>query len=167
MYDATPLLAKLETLDRSGRKSKLLTSDAPVGHFLQSMRRLADPDLIEKFGQQVLKKPRHFISYRVLDGTAGAFELAASLLKRRRAVFWDRWCFPRRLVERREQVSSPPLDKYLLDQMAGCKIVWGVQSPKYAEPGSYSLIEKEAAMALGTFKPAPFGTLSKSARRMG
>lgn len=96
-----------------------------------------------------------FISYRMIDGTKSAFELAKVLLEKNRSVFWDRWSLPRRLAERAEHVGPEALDSHIGETIANARAVWGALSPLYAIDGSYSKLEKELAIGMGKFRPYP------------
>ena len=94
----------------------------------------------------------NFISYRIADGTQQAFEKVQELLKRGNKVFWDRWCLPRRLAERRECVNDKALDAQLMSHLQMASVVWGIESPLYADVESYAQKECAAARELGTYK---------------
>ena len=127
LSDATNVLKKLHTIDSSGRSTKLWSSSSiPIGQSLQSMRRLRSSDELQKWCGQMGKKTIHFISYRICDGTATAFHKTKEILKNKNiVVFWDRWCLPRRLAERREVVNDIELDNYIMDQLRISHVVWG------------------------------------------
>lgn len=153
LMDAQGLLASLDTVTAAGDKKKLWANSCkPIGHSLQSMRRLDSAQAIEDWERSLKRLPLNFISYRIADGTALAYETVRKLLERGEKVFWDRWCLPRRLAERRERVSNRELDMQLMRKLRSASIVWGIESPLYASVGSYALKECIAARRLGTFK---------------
>ena len=96
--------------------------------------------------------PKLVISYRIADGTKQAFELAKRLVSSGQPIFWDRWSLPRRLAERRELIDDTTLNDYLCEKISAARMVWGVDSPLYAEKGSYSLIEQDLASSLNKFE---------------
>jgi hypothetical protein len=156
LADATAILGKLETIDASGGVSRLnKTIGAPIGLSLQSMRRLHTPEVIENWCRHIRAAPHHFVSYRICDGTFGAFSHVRSLLEKGKVVFWDRWCLPRRLAERRELVDDKRLDRYLMKQLQRSQLVWGIETSKYAALGSYSQRERDKAIRLGVYRAAP------------
>ena len=153
------MLQSLETVDARGKVSRLHTHPSvPIGQQLQSMRRLASQDLLVTHTTQASRKPLHFISYRIIDGTSCAFMKTSDLVQCGEVVFWDRWCLPRRLAERREVVSHAALDRYLMEKLKHSDVVWGIESPKYAELKSYSAKEQQAAIAQGSYRKVPFGS---------
>jgi hypothetical protein len=97
----------------------------------------------------------HFVSYRISDGSRGAFRKVHDLIEQGKVVFWDRWSLPRRLAERREIDPDPyfrrTLDEYLLEKLEKSAHVWGIESKKYSAEGSYSEKERSRAMKLGTY----------------
>lgn len=153
LYDATRLIAELETIDASDKRTRLRPDPAiPIGQVLQSMRKLADATPLIRNLEKLATNPLNFISYRISDGTFDAFRKAAQLMRQGQSVYWDRWCLPRRLAERRELVSIPALNRHLMTKLKNSQIVWGIESPLYAEPTSYSAKERTRAIALGTYK---------------
>lgn len=158
LMDAQCLLASLDTVNASGDKKKLWADTCkPVGHSLQSMRRLDSAQALRDWEQRLEGLPLNFISYRIADGTSLAFETVRKLLGRGEKVFWDRWCLPRRLAERRERVSNHKLDTQLMDKLRSAAAVWGVESPLYFDARSYAQKECTAAQELGTYKPVRQG----------
>lgn len=157
LADATDILKQLETRDGSGRRGALHRKkpDKPVGHSLQSMRLLASADLLQTWSQKLTPQQSNFISYRICDGTSSAYTKVKDLLATGEVVFWDRWCFPRRLAERRELVDDAALNDYLLGRLRQSKMVWGVESKKYSAKDSYSAKEKAEAIRLGIYQPVP------------
>jgi hypothetical protein len=49
-------------------------------------------------------------------------------------------------------VSDAALDRYLMIQLKACATVFGIESPLYWEPSSYSAKERAAARHLGTYR---------------
>lgn len=153
LMDARGLLGALRTVNSVG-ETKNLWADArrPVGFSLQSMRQLDSAQALEVWERRLELLPLDFISYRIADGTQQAFEKVQELLKRGNKVFWDRWCLPRRLAERRECVNDKALDAQLMSHLQIASVVWGIESPLYADVESYAQKECAAARELGTYK---------------
>jgi hypothetical protein len=150
IYSASPELRRLKTKDADGYETLLLPSPVtPVGRCLQSLRELANPEILQTLETEIDRIPFDFVSYRIADGTASAFGLVGELLADGRRIFWDRWSLPRRLAERREEVDGNALNDYLLNVLRDSGTVWVVESPLYAELGSYSAVEYEFARSLG------------------
>jgi hypothetical protein len=146
LSDATHILQRLSTIDRNGKENALWTNtNQPIGYFTQSIRQLNSGELLDGYSNKLLKSEMDFISYRIMDGTEQAFMKAADLTSTGGNVFWDRYCLPRRLSERREFVSNEKLDEYLLKKIRTASRVFGIESEKYYEQGSYA--SKEAALA--------------------
>jgi len=143
LCDATNLLQELGLLSGSIKT---------VGQALRFMRRIDDPAPLLRHRQKVDALPVDFISYRLLDGTCSAFHLARRLLREQRAVAWDRWSLPRRLAERREFLSDEALNNFIQRLVCRSQVVYGVCSPRYAEPGSYSRRERDLAQSLGIYR---------------
>ncbi|SED46847.1 hypothetical protein SAMN02787142_3221 [Burkholderia sp. WP9] len=160
LANATGVLRRLRTITIDGRGRALLGAsyepDAAVGRYLQSMRHLESGEPLVKWTERLASRPLSFISYRLCDGTERAFYTASRLIRRGQTVFWDRWCLPRRLAERREFVSNAALDRYLMQSLRNSQSVWGVESPAYHEPTSYAAREYTAARALGIYRRVPF-----------
>jgi len=154
LADASVLLENLRTASKSGGTRRLWSDpDLPVGHALQSMRLLSGEHQLLDWQRKLDERPLQFVSYRLKDGTRSAFAHIQNLIAgRAAAIFWDRWCLPRRLAERREIVADAALDAYLLRVLAKSERVWGIQSPLYDAPGSYSSRERKLAHSLGTFR---------------
>lgn len=157
LSDASGALRGLETLDRAGNKTRLWrTRNRPVGHFLQSMRTLADGTKLISWAQALNERPLEFISYRMRDGSRAAFHLAQVLCRDQQlAVFWDRWSLPRGLTERREQKPKAALDRHLVDAIRRSKIVWGLETALYSEAGAYSAQERDLARGKDRYEPIP------------
>lgn len=153
LADATSVLATLESIDASGKIRKIRSNARmPIGHNLQSMRRLTSGEPLSTWSKTLEPQHTHFISYRIRDGTATAFLKVRELLGQGEVVFWDRWCLPRRLAKRREVVDDKVLDDHLMEHLRKSRIVWGIESEKYFESGSYSSKEHAEAISLGTYR---------------
>lgn len=156
LLNATELVRELNAIDALGNVRHLLnTPRTAIGQALQFLREIADPSPLLHHAAHLEEMPPDFISYRMIDGTRAAFELAARLLDHQRPVFWDRWSLPRRLTERDEDISAVALDKRIVEAIERARIVWGVHSEHYAKVGSYSKLEKEWASRLVKFRPYP------------
>lgn len=153
LKDARGLLGALRTVNAVGEKTDLW-KDArkPIGYSLQSIRQLDSAHALENWVWRLGLLPLEFISYRIADGTQQAFEKVYKLLNCGNKVFWDRWCLPRRLAERRECVNDKALDAYLMSHIQMASVVWGVESPLYEEVESYAQKECTLARKLGTYK---------------
>jgi hypothetical protein len=154
LVDATSVLQRLEVGKADGTRSVLWRDRTrSIGIYLRSLRLLANPEVLRRWEAEVEALPRHFVSYRLADGTRAAFEHVASLLDGSpRAVLWDRWSLPRRLVERREQISGAAVDARIVSQIAEAEVVWGIESPRYDEVGSYSRLERRQALLAGIYR---------------
>lgn len=156
IFDASRLLAALMTRDAAGTPGPLLSTEAPsAGQALRLLREIANPEALIAHSQTLQSLPLDFISYRMRDATPAAFALALQQVQGGHPVFWDRWSLPRRLSERGEALSPPALDTHIRKMITHSRRVWGVQSPGYGAPGSYSLLEKQLAESLGKFLPYP------------
>jgi hypothetical protein len=157
LYDATPCIRKLWTVDIKGRCQKMLKDqNQPIGQALQSMRELSDVRPLLELELKINIMPFDFISYRLIDGTSLAFDKAIELVqKKRKAIFWDRWSLPRRLAERREFLNDASLNSYIFEWIFRCNTLWAIQSTRYAEFGSYSACEKCLAERLGKLQIYP------------
>ena len=153
LADISELLATLETKNAKGQVEKVWNrTNQPVGHSLQSMRRLASSDSLQAWSQKLKSAPYDFISYRICDGTQCAFTKVRESLGQGKVIFWDRWGLPRRLAERREVVADTALDAYLMNQLRKSKVTWGIESKKYAVEGCYAAKEKLTAVSLGNYQ---------------
>lgn len=156
LSDCSKLLLNLRTITKDGKLSPLLKdSTQPIGYSLQSMRKLASGERLCLLDKELMSKDMHFISYRIKDGTQGAFEKAKSLMYDGIPFFWDRWSLPRRLAERREIVSDESLDSHIKETIRNSTLIWGIETSQYAAKGSYSLMERCLAMELGKYCPVP------------
>lgn len=156
LFSAAELICELKAIDAQGNVRGLLnTPRAAIGQALQFLREISDPSPLINHAARVEEMAPDFISYRMVDGTKAAFELAKLLMDKKRAVFWDRWSLPRRLAERDEYVGPKALDSYVATTISNSRVVWGVCSELYAVDGSYSKLEKDLATRLDKFRPYP------------
>jgi len=156
LSDATTVIRQLHTVDQSRTIRALLSyPEQHIGQALQSMREVANPELLVEWEHRLEASPPDFISYRLIDGTRLAYEKALKLVKEGRPVFWDRWSLPRRLAERREFLDDETLDAHLHKVIGQCRMVWGIRSARYGEPGSYSARELNEAQRLRKLKFYP------------
>jgi hypothetical protein len=156
IFNASALVFTLLSRNKLGETQSILSAKAKsVGQALRFPREIANAEDLVAHSQTVNSTPVDFVSYRMVDGTRAAFELACRLTKSDRAVFWDRWSLPRRMSERGERLAHLALDTQIQQKIAGSRRVWGVQSPKYAADGSYSLLEMEFAKKLQKFERYP------------
>ncbi|MEJ2309769.1 MAG: hypothetical protein P8Z31_03830 [Gammaproteobacteria bacterium] len=153
--DVSRVLFSLTSKTASGRATPLVGDpDKPVGYYLRQLRRLVSAAGLQEWERKLDEAPKHFVSYRHVDGTRLAYEFIASLLTDGKVVYWDRWSLPRRLAERREHVTKQALDQRITDLIDKARTVWGIETPCYAVEGSYSLQEKELSLRLGKYRPA-------------
>ena len=153
LLDCSNMLQKIKTINKAGEIRNLQKDPAqPIGYSLQSMRELESAVPLISWEKKLESKRRHFISYRVVDGSHDAFDLAKSMISDRQQIFWDRWSLPRRLAERRELISDAALDAYLEDRIREADVVWGIETKQYAAASSYSLKEQCLAKDLGTYR---------------
>lgn len=148
------ILSKLETETKTNEIHSLISdsvTNKQIGIFLQSIRKLHSANELVNWAEQIHKKPFHFISYRIKDGTECAFNKAKELMEANEVVFWDRWSLPRRLAERREKTSGIALNNRLLKKIDEADIVWGIESKLYSAKGSYSQKEYLKAYKLGKY----------------
>lgn len=153
LTDASEQLRALRSV-ASGRNPPLLWKDHDrlIGHYLRRLRELADAEILSDWEVRQQARPLHFVSYRIQDGTRAAFRCARSLFRDGQRVFWDRWCLPRRLAERREAVGDQPLDGAVAAGIDEAEVVWGIESPLYGAPESYSAREREMAQTLNKYR---------------
>ncbi len=146
MRDATELLGTARGVLKSGGSARLWTNpERHIGQYLQGMRALEDGALVDAWFQMAREAKMEFVSYRQLDGTRDAFHYVAKRVCLGKTVFWDRWGLPRGIAERREASPRAQLDPYLTSAMDRAATVWGIASPRYGEPGSYSAYEQQYA----------------------
>lgn len=149
LADATYILPTLESKTAQGAVGKVINNPSlPIGQSLQSMRLLVSAEPLQAWSLRITTMPANFVSYRISDGTSLAFVKVKQLLIQGEAVFWDRWCLPRRLAERREVVDDHALDDHLMRQLRQSTTVWGIESHAYAAEGSYSSKERVEAVDL-------------------
>ncbi len=152
LFDCTAIIKDMKqqsaTPVSDESKSLLLHDKTVLGQALRFMRAIEDPTPLIPHAE-----PVDFISYRMIDGTQLAFKLAQHLLSKGRWVFWDRWSLPRRLAERREDVSPDALNSTIKRHIEASRVVWGVESPQYAKPNSYSFYEKTLATRYRAYPP--------------
>lgn len=146
LCNASAVLTKLETVDKKGTLSQLITdNEKPLGIYLQSLRQLSNSDILINWSNKIIESKYDFISYRIADGIEKSFYKAKELFNENINIFWDRFSLPRRLAERREFIDDKNLDEFILFKIDNCDKVWGVETPKYAEKESYSFKEMEYA----------------------
>jgi hypothetical protein len=152
LCDMSECLFDLQTID-SRNKSKLLIENTinSIGIYLQSIRQLKNYEKIIEWSKHINISEYHFISYRIKDGTKAAFQKAHELLNNEKIIFWDRYCLPRRLSERREFICDRLLDSYLIEKLKKSVKVWGIESKLYAQNDSYSYKEFKLAKQLNKF----------------
>jgi hypothetical protein len=154
LSDASLLLSKLRVISKNGEISIPYKPEKNnIGQAFQSMKQIYSVNEINDFVVKIESTPFDFISYRIVDGTKLAFLKANLLLVEGRIVFWDRWSLPRRLAERRELVSDKALDLLLKKKIEQSNVVWGIETPKYAQVDSYSAKEKSIATLLQKYQP--------------
>jgi hypothetical protein len=156
IFNASALVFTLLSRNKFGDTQSILTAKAKtVGQALRFPREIANAEELVNHSKTVSSTPLDFVSYRMVDGTRAAFELVCRLTESDKSVFWDRWSLPRRMSERGERLAHLALDNHIQQKIAGSRRVWGVQSPKYAVEGSYSLLEMELAKRLQKFECYP------------
>lgn len=151
LHDATALLQQPLLQGSFGLVPVLGSVHRHVGQSLRVVRELGNVAAMEAHAQQVKSAHRVFISYRMLDGTEQACRLALQQVKAGHSVFYDFWSLPRRIAERREKVVDRRLRTLLLQHIARSDEVLGVRSDLYAERGSFSRIERGAAVRAKKF----------------
>lgn len=153
LFDCSSCLEELQSIDARS-KSRPLVKDtgAHPGLYLRRMRQILDPAPLLALESSIRATDMHFISYRLADGTADAFDLCDRLVTDRKSVWWDRWSLPRRMAERREFMNDADLDAKVFADIANSDTVWGVESASYGEEGSYSLLEQQKAKQLGKYR---------------
>lgn len=154
LADATVEMQALKTVNSKGQINELWPAPhLPIGCYLQQPRKLMTGERLGRWEKQLDDRGFDFVSYRLRDGTPAAFKAVQALVSAGQCVWWDRWSLPRGLAERREHVADGHLQSYLVGQLSRAKKVWGIDSPYYDEPGSYSCLEKQHASQLGKFEP--------------
>jgi len=154
LQDASGLLASLESVDEKGSVAPVWPNRSkPPGLYLQSLRRLHRAERLEEWSDKLTGGDINFISYRIKDGTQQAFRHARKLFDESAIVYWDRFCLPSRLVERRENVSGNALNETLMLFVGRSSKVWGIETPLYTEPGCYAQKEAARAKALNKYVP--------------
>ncbi|MEL7451332.1 MAG: hypothetical protein AAFN78_19115 [Pseudomonadota bacterium] len=155
-FDLTPATEQLRALQCTPRENGPLTlwkdPKRPIGHYLRRMRKLASGEILQAWEREQASRPLHFVSYRLRDGSRPAFSCARQLFQEGKRVFWDRWCLPRRLAERREAVGDQPLDATIEARIREADVVWGVESPLYMDENCYAARERELAQSLGKYR---------------
>lgn len=154
LRNASAMLSELTVISRSGNESQPYhPSKNNLGQAFQSIKKLANPNVLSDWAQMIDCADYDFVSYRIKDGTNRAFHAVSDLMKEGRSIFWDRWSLPRRLAERRELVNDTALDRILEHRIKNSSITWGIETPAYADPSSYSEREKKYAIAEGKYQP--------------
>ena len=157
LHDATVILKNLKTIDGKSKERELWKNhELPLGIYLQSIRQLSSSAELLLYEDYILNSKFDFISYRIKDGTNEAFLITEDLINKGSVVFWDRYCLPRRLVERRESVDDEKLNEYLMKMISGSAKVHGIETPLYSEKNSYSLKEAALAKSLNKYSPVKF-----------
>jgi hypothetical protein len=160
LFDASGVLPHLTTVNSRGNDNKLLSQPhQPIGRALQSIRQLVNATPMLKLEKKLKASKFDFVSYRLIDGTRAAFFKSVALVQSGRPVFWDRWSLPRRLAERREFLKNVALDSFIEERIKASATVWAIDTPKYAEPGSYSSIEMKMAIKHEKLKRCPAGEI--------
>ncbi|QJW90836.1 hypothetical protein HNV11_16355 [Spirosoma taeanense] len=158
LADISKILNELYTVPKIGQPTHLMSDkNKPVGIYLQSIRKLESSTRLLEWSNKLKKRDFKFISYRIKDGTECAYKCAQKLLKKKKAVYWDRWSLPRRLVERRETVDDKALNLTLESVISDpkCSTVYGIESPLYSDPTSYAQREATLAKQLGKYLSVP------------
>jgi len=153
LTDSTRELRALECTTHGGDNTSLWRDHGrPIGQYLRRIRELANGEILEAWAVEQKSRPLHFVSYRIRDGSRLAFRCARALFDESRRVFWDRWCLPRRLAERREAVGDQPLDETIESSIKEADVVWGIESPLYGAPESYAARERDLARRLNKYR---------------
>jgi hypothetical protein len=154
LHDASVMLSQLAVIFKSGETCNPYTpSKNNLGQAFQSLRRVANPKILDDYCDLLQKTGLDFVSYRIKDGTRAAYQAVSELMKDGRSVFWDRWSLPRRLAERRELVCDAILDRILEHKITTSSVTWGIETAAYADPVSYSGREKRLAIAESKYRP--------------
>lgn len=153
LRDASTTLSKLAVISKSGKDSRPYSpSKNNLGQAFQSLKKIATPRILNDWAHLVGNTDYDFVSYRIKDGTKRAYQAVSELMKDGRSVFWDRWSLPRRLAERREQMSDIALDSILEHKIKRSSVTWGIETAAYADPTSYSAREKQYAIEEGKYQ---------------
>jgi hypothetical protein len=156
IFNASAVASTLLSRSSFGETNSLFSAKAcAIGQALRFPREIANAEVLVAHCKTIISTPLEFVSYRMVDGTKTAFELTRQLADSGKSVFWDRWSLPRRMSERGDRLSHLALDNHIHQKIAGSRWVWGAQSPEYAAPSSYSLLEMELAKELKKFSPYP------------
>jgi hypothetical protein len=153
LADAVAVLRDLQTSDKKGATRSLYPDGNQIGQTLRAPRRLVDAEALVSWKSEVCGRPLQFVSYRQCDGMGLAQQAVEHLMSTGAAVFWDQWSLPRRMTERREHIENDQLDERVQEQIHTCGVVWGIESPRYGEADSYSLLEKNMASELRKYQP--------------
>ncbi|KMW57773.1 hypothetical protein AIOL_002741 [Candidatus Rhodobacter oscarellae] len=157
LFDAKRSIPKLR-VTRKNRSTQSILGDPPkhLGQRIRFLQEIADPDPLYALEAEITGQRESFISYRLQDGMEPAFHHAARLMHQGQVVWWDRWRLPRRLVERRNNVSSDALSAAIFGMIKDERpLVWGIETAGYKDPKSYGAAERRAAEALGLYRPVP------------
>jgi hypothetical protein len=153
LRDASAMLGELAVISKSGSESRPYSpSKSNLGQAFQSPKKIATARIINDWAHLIENTDYDFVSYRIKDGTKRAHQAVSELMKDGRSVFWDRWSLPRRLAERREQVSDIALDRILENKIKSSLVTWGIETSAYADLTSYSAREKQFAIAEGKYQ---------------
>jgi len=157
LFDATGVLPSLWTVTQGGKVSRLLSkADQHPGNAMRSLRKLVDAEPLVLLEKCLEDRIDNFISYRLTDGTQAAFSHCRHLMSQGQSVWWDRWSLPRRLVERREDISTPALDQAIFSMIGKIRpIVWGIETKDYGVPECYGARERRFAEELGLYRSVP------------
>lgn len=161
LVDGTNILSNLEVMLKEGKAECPYNPQKDnLGQAFQSLKKIHCSSALNlnNWASEILNKEFEFISYKISDGTKSAFIRAEQQIKLGSSVFWDRWSLPRRLAERRELVSDEALDKLLMKKIEESSLVWGIESPRYGEEGSYSQKEKQLALRLNKYSGSSYET---------
>lgn len=152
--DVTRWLDLLRTKSRAGEGRVRHDDKVTIGKSLRKMRKLVSGKPLEEWERRLdqMAGKLHFISYRLCDGTEGAYGKALDLANKGNVFFWDRWSLPRRMAERREVLASSALDSRIESVIRKAEYVWGIESLCYGAEGSYSLLEQKLAKKLQKYR---------------
>ena len=148
LSDWSDTLRKACIVFKDGQHKRLPLPNQIFGKSLQTPRKLDvnSAQLIEsRFSELQRMENYDLISYRHKDGAEDAVNLVQSILKEKRAVWWDRWSLPRRLAEGREALAEETLENEIFSKLAHAKTVYGVMTDGYCQDGAFTLHEQSAA----------------------